>query len=63
VWRWLTLGGRFGDAIHIGMDLAANMPPELIEIIDEGWELGKQQELIERFHKVFRALLSDMGSS
>jgi hypothetical protein len=38
------------------------MPPELIEIIDEGWELGKQQELIERFHKVFRALLSDMRS-
>jgi hypothetical protein len=38
------------------------MPPELIEIIDEGWELGKQQELIERFRKVFRAFLSDMRS-
>jgi hypothetical protein len=62
VWRWLTLGGRFGDAIHIVMDLAANMPPELIEIIDEGRELGKQQELIERFRKVFRAFLSDMRS-
>jgi len=47
------VGGRFGDAVHMGMDLVVGMPPQLVQIIDEGWELGKQEELIQRFHNVF----------
>lgn len=47
------IAGRFGEAIHMGMDFAAEMPPELVQIIDEGWAEGRQGNLIERFHNVF----------
>ena len=46
-------GGRFGDAMHLGIDFANNMPPELIDIIEEGWRDGTQDDLIGRFLKVY----------
>jgi hypothetical protein len=53
-----TIGGRFGDAIHMGFNFVVGMPPPLIEILDEGWAAGEQKQLIERFHKVFRGFLA-----
>lgn len=49
----VRMGGRFGDAMHLGLDLVKSMPPELVEIIDDGWALGRQDELITRFHNVY----------
>lgn len=58
----MRVGGRFGDAIHMGMDFAANMPDELIAILDEGWRDGEQEDLIKRFHKVFRTFIKSMDA-
>lgn len=54
------IGGRFGDAIHMGMDLATQMPPEMIEILDAGWKQGEQNDLIERFHKVLTGIVPEI---
>jgi hypothetical protein len=54
------IGGRFGDAIHMGFNFVEGMPPPLIEILDEGWAAGEQEQLIERFHKVFTGFLAAM---
>jgi hypothetical protein len=48
------LGGRFGDAINLGLKIAKEMPPEMAEIVDEGWEDGTSSDLVERFVKVAR---------
>jgi len=52
------IGGRFGDAIHMGFTFVNGMPPPLVEILDEGWALGEQEQLIKRFHRVFHGFLA-----
>jgi hypothetical protein len=54
------IGGRFGDAIHLGMKIATDMPPEMIEILDAGWRDGEQTDLISRFHKVMTGFTPEM---
>lgn len=49
-------GGRFGDAIRMGLHGSAEMPPEMAELIDEGWALGEQQDMIDRFIKVHHSM-------
>ena len=46
------VGGRFGDAMHLGLDFVRDMPEAMTEIIEEGWENGEQEDLIQRFVKV-----------
>jgi hypothetical protein len=48
------IGGRFGDAMNLGLQIAREMPPEMVEIIEEGWETSPEavQDLIERFVNV-----------
>lgn len=43
------VGGRFGDAIHLGMKLGAEMPPEMCEWIDEQVADGNSQQLLATF--------------
>lgn len=59
VLQHLEVDGRFGSAMHLGLELAEKMPPDLVEIIDEGWREGQGQDMIRRFHRVFAALLSE----
>ena len=58
----MRIGGRFGDAMHMGLDFAKDMPEELIEILDAGWELGEQEMLVERFHTVFQGFMQAMDN-
>jgi hypothetical protein len=44
--------GRFGKAVSLGLRFVREMPTDLIEIIDDGWQAGEQQDLIARFMKV-----------
>jgi 2,4-dienoyl-CoA reductase-like NADH-dependent reductase (Old Yellow Enzyme family) len=50
------LGGRFGDAIHWGLEMAEKMPPEMAEIIESAWESDPDdiRDLIQRFVNVAR---------
>ena len=51
--EWSQLdSGRFGRATGLGLQFVRNMPPELIDIIEEGWAAGEQEDLIARFMKV-----------
>lgn len=52
-----SLGGRFGDAIHLGLSMVKELPPELIDIIKEGWEVDRQAELMNRFIKMAAQLM------
>jgi hypothetical protein len=51
----VKLGGRFGDAIHAGMELGQKMftdnrtPPEIIAYMDQQIENGEIEELIASF--------------
>jgi hypothetical protein len=51
-----AFGGRFGDAMHLGLDFAKSMPQELIEIIDDGWKEGQQDDLMRRFMNVYGSI-------
>jgi hypothetical protein len=48
------MGGRFGDAINLGLRISREMPPEMVEIIDQGWAAGTAENLMERFVNVAR---------
>jgi hypothetical protein len=46
--------GRFDRAAALGLRFVREMPPEMIDIIEEGWADGQQEDLITRFMKVQR---------
>jgi hypothetical protein len=56
------VGGRFGDAMNLGLQIAREMPPELVEIIEDGWKIGPEavQDLIERFVNVATGFNRDL---
>jgi hypothetical protein len=56
------VGGRFGEAMALGLEIVREMPPELVEIIEEGWEIGPEavQNLIERFVNVAEGFNRDL---
>jgi hypothetical protein len=51
------VGGRFGDAVNAGLRIAKEMPPEMAEIVDEGWKDGTSADLIQRFVNVARTFI------
>jgi hypothetical protein len=54
--------GRFARAVHMAFDLVKSMPPGLIDMLDQGWQEGKADEMIKRFAKVhFAGLKEQMG--
>lgn len=56
----VRLGGRFGDAIHMGFDLCSGMPEELVSIIDAAWAKGDQEDLMKRFRTIFGQWADDI---
>jgi hypothetical protein len=52
------VGGRFGDAIHMGMDLGAKLPPDMCDYIDAEMADGKAEELVATW---LRALSTARG--
>jgi hypothetical protein len=42
-------GGRFGEAINAGLEMARGMPQEMADIIEAGWAAGEQEELLQSF--------------
>jgi hypothetical protein len=48
----VKLGGRFGEAIDHALRMVQESPPEMVEIIEEAWQDGTQQDLMDRFLKV-----------
>jgi hypothetical protein len=59
----VSIGGRFGDAVHMGFNFVAGMPPQLVELIDAGWAANEQEDLIKRFHNVFTQFVADMEAA
>ncbi len=51
-----VLSGRFGTAMRRGLQCAKEMPEEMVEMVEEGWEAGRQQELVARFEKVYSTM-------
>jgi hypothetical protein len=47
------LGGRFGDAITMGMTLGKNLPPEALEYIKTNLAEGKIEEVLRPMAKAF----------
>lgn len=43
------IGGRFGEAIDHGLRMVQEMPQEMVEILDEAWADGEQEQMITRF--------------
>jgi hypothetical protein len=40
------ISGRFGDAIHNGMDFGKRLPPEMCEYIDAEMQAGRGEEIV-----------------
>lgn len=49
------VGGRFGEAINHGFLMVESMPPGMVALIEEAWENGRQQQLMQ-------SLLSAQGN-
>lgn len=50
-------GGRFGDAMHMGIELGKNLPPEMIVFIDRAMEKNDEAEdLIRPFLRAMRSM-------
>jgi hypothetical protein len=50
------MSGRFGEAMALGLQIVREMPPDMAQIIGEGWKIGPEavQNLVERFVGVAR---------
>ena len=52
-------GGRFADALHNGITMGAQLPPEMITFIDRRMANGEVQELIGPFLRAMRTIRRD----
>lgn len=59
--RSQNVGGRFGDAIHMGIRLGADLPPEVSSWIDEQIAEGNQEELLFRFMRAVNTARAEMA--
>jgi hypothetical protein len=48
----IKVGGRFGEAVDRGLRMVEEMPEQMVEILDEAWAAGEQEQMITRFLKV-----------
>ena len=40
------MSGRFGNALHMGMDLGQALPPDMCEYIDAELDAGREQTIV-----------------
>jgi hypothetical protein len=57
-----TLGGRFGDALKLGLDFVDAMPQEMVDIIEKAHTVGEQADLVNRFIKVAMSMQAPHAS-
>jgi hypothetical protein len=50
------VAGRFGEAIHRGMVLSANLPPEMVAYIEANFAAGNDEEVIGPLIRAFHTL-------
>lgn len=51
-----NVSGRFGTAIHMGMKLSANLPPEMVEYMEANFAVGKEEEVVGPMVRAFHHL-------
>jgi hypothetical protein len=52
----MKMGGRFGEAMGHGLQMVQESPPAMVEIIENAWLDGQEQDLMQRFLKVWSGM-------